>query len=203
MGFQLTYLKSWKMMLLKCCIQKWRKVLVAQSCLTLCNPMDQALLSIGLSRQEYWSGLPFPSPGDLPDPGIEPRSPALQADSLLSELPGKPIQYVSKFRKLSNGHRTGKGQFSFQSQRRAMPKNVQITIQLPSFHMILKIMLKILQVRLQQYKNQELPNVQAEFQQGRGIRNQIANISCIIKTPIFTSLMTLKRLCGSHKLENS
>jgi len=165
--------------------------------------MDQALLSIGLSRQEYWSGLPFPSPGDLPDPGIEPRSPALQADSLLSELPGKPIQYVSKFRKLSNGHRTGKGQFSFQSQRRAMPKNVQITIQLPSFHMILKIMLKILQVRLQQYKNQELPNVQAEFQQGRGIRNQIANISCIIKTPIFTSLMTLKPLCGSHKLENS
>ena len=41
------------------------------------------------SRQEYWSGLPFPSPGDLPDPGIEPRSPALQADALLSELPGK------------------------------------------------------------------------------------------------------------------
>ena len=42
----------------------------------------------GISRQEYWSGLPFPSPGDLPDPGIEPRSPAL--DSLLFELPGKP-----------------------------------------------------------------------------------------------------------------
>ena len=42
------------------------------------------------SRQEYWSGLPFPSPGDLPDPGIEPRSPALQADALTSEPPGKP-----------------------------------------------------------------------------------------------------------------
>ena len=42
-------------------------------------------------RQEYWSGLPFPSPGDLPDPVIEPRSPALQADSLLSDLPGKPL----------------------------------------------------------------------------------------------------------------
>ena len=41
--------------------------------------------SIGFSRQEYWSGLPFPSPGDLPDPGIKPRSSALQADSLLSE----------------------------------------------------------------------------------------------------------------------
>ena len=42
------------------------------------------------SRQEYWSGLPFLSPGDLPDPGIEPKSPALQADSLLSEPPRKP-----------------------------------------------------------------------------------------------------------------
>ena len=49
----------------------------------------QAPLSMGFSRQEYWSGLPFPSPGDLPDPGIELRSPALQADSLPSEPPGK------------------------------------------------------------------------------------------------------------------
>ena len=46
----------------------------------------QAPLSMGFSRQEYWSGLPFPSPEDLPNPGIEPGSPALQADSLLSEL---------------------------------------------------------------------------------------------------------------------
>ena len=51
----------------------------------------QAPLSIGFSRQEYWSGLLFPSPGDLPNPGIESRSPALQADSLPSELPGKSI----------------------------------------------------------------------------------------------------------------
>ena len=51
--------------------------------------VHQVPLSVGFSRQEYWSGLPFPSPGDLPDPGIEPRSPALQADALLSELPGK------------------------------------------------------------------------------------------------------------------
>ena len=50
----------------------------------------QAPLFMGFPRQEYWSGLPFPSPGDLPDPGIEPRSPALQMDSLPSELPGKP-----------------------------------------------------------------------------------------------------------------
>ena len=45
---------------------------------------------MGFSRQEYWTGLPFPSPGDLPDPGIEARSPALQADTLPSEPPGKP-----------------------------------------------------------------------------------------------------------------
>ena len=50
----------------------------------------QAPLSMGFSRQEYWSGLPFPSPGTLPHPSIEPQSPALQADSLLSEPPGKP-----------------------------------------------------------------------------------------------------------------
>ena len=48
----------------------------------------QAPPSMGFSRQEYWNGLPFPSPGDLPDPGIEPRSPALQADALTSEPPG-------------------------------------------------------------------------------------------------------------------
>ena len=50
----------------------------------------QAPLSMGFSRQEYWSGVPFPSPGHLPDPGIKPRSPALQADVLTSEPPGKP-----------------------------------------------------------------------------------------------------------------
>ena len=49
----------------------------------------QAPPSMGFSRQEYWSGLPFPSPGDLPNPGIEPRSPTLQADALTSEPPGK------------------------------------------------------------------------------------------------------------------
>ena len=49
----------------------------------------QAPLSMGFSRQEYWSGLPFPSLRDLPNPGIEHRSPTLQADSSPSELPGK------------------------------------------------------------------------------------------------------------------
>ena len=69
-------------------------VLVIQSCPTLCDFMDciacQAPLSMAFSRQEYWSGLPFLSPRDLPDPGVEPRSPALPADSLPYELPGKP-----------------------------------------------------------------------------------------------------------------
>ena len=50
----------------------------------------QAPPSMGFSRQEYWSGVPLPSPGDLPDLGIEPRSPAFQADALTSEPPGKP-----------------------------------------------------------------------------------------------------------------
>ena len=52
----------------------------------------QASPSMGFSRQEYWSGLPFPSPGDLPDPGIEPGSPALQADALPSKPPGKSLK---------------------------------------------------------------------------------------------------------------
>ena len=52
--------------------------------------VHQAPPSVGFSRQEYWSGLPFPSPGDLPDPEIEPGSPALWADALLSKPPGNP-----------------------------------------------------------------------------------------------------------------
>ena len=57
----------------------------------------QALLSMGFSRQEHWSELLFPSPGDLPDPGIEPRSPALQADALTSEPPGKNVDSKNVF----------------------------------------------------------------------------------------------------------
>ena len=67
---------------------------VAQSCLTLCDPMDCSPPSsspVGFSKQGYWSGLPFPSPGDLPDSGIEPRSPTLQPDALISAPPGKPL----------------------------------------------------------------------------------------------------------------
>ena len=67
--------------------------LVTKSCPTFATAWTGACLaplSMGFSRQGYWSGLPFPSPGDLSDPGIEPGSPALQADSLQTELQGKP-----------------------------------------------------------------------------------------------------------------
>ena len=73
--------------------------LTAKLCPTLTTPWTaacQAPLSIGFSRQEQWSGLPFPSPEDLPYPGIKPGSPALQAESLLTELPGNPM-YILRF----------------------------------------------------------------------------------------------------------
>ena len=90
------------------------------------------------------------------------------------------IQYASKFGKLSSGHRTGKGQFSFQSQRKAMPKNVHFgTIVLISHAS--KVTLKILQASLQQYVNHELSDVQAGFRKGRGTRDQIANTHWIIE----------------------
>ena len=64
------------------------KVKVTQSCLTLCDP--KTIQSMEFSRQKYWSAEPFPSPGYLPNPGIKPRSPTLQADSLPAEPQGKP-----------------------------------------------------------------------------------------------------------------
>ena len=73
-------------------------------------------------------------------------------------------QYVSKFGKLSSGHRTGKGQLSFQSQRKAMPKNAQTTAQFHSSHMLTKVMLKILQARLPQYVNFQMFQMFSNFQ---------------------------------------
>ena len=66
-------------------------VLGCFTCVRLCVGTRQAPLSMGFSRPEYWSGLPSPPPVDLPDPGTELTSPALQADSLSTESPGKPI----------------------------------------------------------------------------------------------------------------
>ena len=81
---------------------------------------------------------------------------------------------------LLTSHRTGKGQFSFQSQRKAIPKNAQTTTQLLISHTS-KVMLKIFQDRLQQYVNHELPDVKAGLRKGRGTRDQIANICWIIE----------------------
>ena len=64
---------------------------VAQLCPTLCDPMDYAAPGILQARTQEWVAYPFPSPADLPNPGIKPGSPALQVDSLPTELPGKPI----------------------------------------------------------------------------------------------------------------
>ena len=142
------------------------------------------ILSVGFSRQEYWSGLPFPSPVDLLllDPftmthlswvalkgmahsftesfqplchdkavihtgalGSITVNKASGGDGIPVELLKKMMllksctEYVSKFENLNSGHRTGKGQFSFQFQRRAMPKNVQTIVQLCSFHRLARL----------------------------------------------------------------
>ena len=79
---------------------------LAKLCPTLVTPWTathQVPLSMGFPRQESWSGLPFPSPGDLPDPGIEPASPTWQADSLQTELQGKPIDDSSDITSSSHG----------------------------------------------------------------------------------------------------
>ena len=112
-GFFTVFLKNQSLVALRCCVTfcytaEWISctymvcvfvcVLVAQLCPTLCDLMDcvacQAPLSMGFSRQNYWSGLPFPSPGDLPNLGVKLESSALQADSMPSEPPGKPHTYT-------------------------------------------------------------------------------------------------------------
>ena len=75
--------------------RKYVKAKVIQSCPSLCDAME-------FSRPEYWSGQLFPSPGDLPNPGIEPRFPALQAGSLPAEPQGKPIIIVHYYIIYSN-----------------------------------------------------------------------------------------------------
>ena len=85
-------------------------------------------------------------------------------------------QYASKFGKLRSGHRTGKGQFSFQPQRKSIPKNVQNYHTIALISHASKVMLKIRQARLQQSVNQKLPDVQAGFRKGRRTKDQIANI---------------------------
>ena len=79
----------------------------------------------------------------------------------------------SKFGKLSSGHRTGKGQFSFQSQRRAMSKNVQPPAQLHSFHMLARKAQNLSSLGFKEYMNQEFSDVQAGFRKGGGTRDQL------------------------------
>ena len=90
-------------------------------------------------------------------------------------------QYVSKFGKLSSGHRTGKGQFFIPIPKKGNAKECSNYHTIAIISHASKVMLKILQARLQQYVNWELPDVQAEFRKGRGTRDQIGNISCIIE----------------------
>ena len=81
-------------------MHEYMRAQLLQSRLTLCDPMDysfQGPLSMGFSRQEYWSGLLFPSPGDPPNPGVEPASPALAVDSLPLHHLGSPFVWVSFF----------------------------------------------------------------------------------------------------------
>ena len=73
--------------------------LVTQLCPTLCDPMDSTLPVLGDSSDKNTRGVPCPSPGDLPDPEIKPRSPTLQADSLPTETPGKPTKKSSDYNK--------------------------------------------------------------------------------------------------------
>ena len=86
-NLQLLILPSWSDVVKKVKVESLSRVRLFA---TLWTVAYQASPSMGFSRQESQSGLPFPSPGDLPESGIEPRSPTLQADALLSEPPGKP-----------------------------------------------------------------------------------------------------------------
>ena len=92
-------------------------------------------------------------------------------------------QYASKFGKLSSGHRTGKGQFSFQIPKKGTAKECSNYLTIALISQASQVMLKFLQARLQQYVNSELPHVQAGFRKGRETRDQIANIHWIIKRP--------------------
>ena len=123
-----------------------------QSCLTLCNPMDyipQAPLSVEFSRHTYWSGLPCPPPGELPDPGIEPKSPVVQVDSLPTEPPRKPRAPIPTFRAFSSVQSLCRVQLSVTPWTTApqaslsitnswsLPKLMSIESVMPSNHLIL------------------------------------------------------------------
>ena len=148
-------------------------------------PLSKGILPAGIPE---WVAIS--SYGDLPNPGIQPRSPALRADSLPTEPPGKPKHsYLMVEIIIWNAIFTLFNFYQYSLARSVfipIPKKGNTkecsnycTIALISHNS--KVMLKIVQTRLQQYVNQELPDVQAGFRKGRGIRDQIANIRRIIE----------------------
>ena len=97
--------------------------------------------SMEFSRPEYWSGKPFPSPGDLPNPGIEPRSPTFQVDSLPAQPPGKSLvaaKYIQQILKTQQWPQGWKRSVFIPIPKNGMPKNAQTTTQLHSSHMLVK-----------------------------------------------------------------
>ena len=146
---------------------------------------------MGFSRQEYWSGLLFPSQGDLHDPGIEPQSPALQADSLLSEPPGMKempgeLLNILKDDAVTVMHTICQQICKTQQWPQDWKRSVFIPVpnksnaeECSNYHTIAlishasKVILKILQARLQKYMNRKHPDVQAEFRKGRGMRGKL------------------------------
>ena len=135
------------------------------------------------SRQEYWSGVPFPSPGDLPDPGIECRPPTLKANSFPSEPLGNPPYIFYRVRQkvyLGLSITSYLCVCVYNDSMQRSPDRMDITRWSCCVHAS-KVMLKILQAKLQKYVNCELPDVQARFRKVKGTRDQIANIHWIIE----------------------
>ena len=93
--------------------------------------------SMEFSRPQYWSGWPFPSPGDLPNPGIEPRSPTLQADSLPAELPGNPLQLLSRVQLFATPWTAARQASLSFTISRSLLKLMSIESVMPSNHLIL------------------------------------------------------------------
>jgi len=158
-------------------------------------------VSVEFSRQESWSGLPCPPPGDLTDPGIEPASlisPTLAGRFFTTRATWEAlipsVQDLLKDDAVKVLYSICQQIWKTQQWPQDWKRSVFIPIpkkgnakECSNYHTIAlishasKVMLKILQARLQQYVNRELPDVQADFRKGRGTRDQIANIHWIIE----------------------